>query len=184
MYDCDSEYDIMAVLRVLKYLHIYKPEMAKRIVARYTRFGIDDVLMFLYEELDNVVDDAFGEYDEENDAEIMILWDKSFGEFISMTTALSPQAHYSRNAAEKKFEDIVMFFFSDRDSGIYDLVFFHHADRLYMRLTLLNGYCEPDGLALAITDLLIYIQKENERLRDMQKKMILCLPQNDTEEAA
>ena len=185
MYNCDYEYDIMAVLRILKFLAVYKPEAAKHMAARYNRFDLDDVLLFLYEELNNAVDDVYNEYDEENDAELLLLWDESFEEFISMTAALSPQPRYSRCAAEKKFEDIVMFFFSDRNSGIYDLEFVRQAGRLYLKLVLMNDYCEPDGVAFAVTDLLIYIRKENERLNGMLRQCnVRCLPQTNTEEAA
>ena len=44
MYDSDYEYDVLGVLRLLRFVQMYRPERAAHLVSGETAFSVEEIL--------------------------------------------------------------------------------------------------------------------------------------------
>ena len=186
MYDTEYEYDAMACLRLLKYIQVYKPRKVSWMTPK--SFNCDDMLLFLYENLWEVVDEIDEVYDDETGIlEGILFTDRTFNDFIHLSCELNASAISVLDAARKRLEDTIYFFFNNRLQGVYGVeVLFHH-ETASIQLFLDENYCEPEDMTFALTDLLIYLHRANERMQKQLEERngkIITLPQNTLEEAA
>ena len=186
MYDYDYEYDILGVLRLLRYLHMYKPDRAAALASGETAFTADDVLEFLYYSTEELFDDCFTDYDEMNGSETMYIYDRAFDDYLDLNAELFCPGSDPTLAIRRKFEDAVCFFLADRNCGIFDMTIRYEDDSPQIRLEFAEGYCEPSALVMVLTDMMHYLQRENEHMRQIIEKRstaIISLPQNYKEAA-
>lgn len=187
MYDNDYEYDILGVLRLLRFMQIYRPERVARLVSGETRFSADQVLEFLYYSTEQMFDDCYSDYDETNGSEIMYICDTAFDEYLDLSAKLMAVRPCSIQAVRRRFEDLVTFFLADRNCGIFDMTIRYEDDSPQIQLEFAEGYWEPAGVVIALTDLMHYLNRENEHMKQIIERrsdMILSLPKHCMEEAA
>ncbi len=61
MYDSDYEYDVLGVLRLLRFVQMYRPHRAAHLVSGETAFSVEEVLEFLYYSMEEIFDDCYSD---------------------------------------------------------------------------------------------------------------------------
>lgn len=186
MYDNDYEYDMLGVLRLLCFAQRYRPERAARLVSGETKFSVEEILEFLYYSTEEIFDDCYADYNEMDGSEIMYICDSVFNEYLDLNAKLSNNYHVSQ-AVKRKFEDVVVFFLSDRNCGIFDVTIHYENDMPQIQIEFAEGYYEPAGVVIALTDLMHYLYRENDHMKQVLEERsgkIVSLSQNLQEEAA
>ena len=184
MYGFEYEYAVLACLRVLKYMQLYRPKAAESFISENKESWGNDLFSDVYAALFDLVDCMESVYDESDGSEVILITDGAFSGFIKLSCMLNG---HDLPAARTRFEDAVDFFFSDRSAGINDITFRYHDESANLCLYSFEGYWEIENLAFALVDLLLYLQRMNEAMRKQVKRMeekILTLPQNTEKEAA
>ena len=187
MYDNDYEYDILGVLRLLRFVQMYRPERAARLVAGERQFSTEQILEFIYYSIEEIFDDCYSEYDEMSGSELMCIYDTVFDEYLEFSAKLMEAHPCSIQAVRRRFEDIVTFFLADRNCGIFDMAIRYEDNSPQIQLEFAEGYWEPGGLVIALTDLMHYLIRENEHMKQIIEKRsdkIVSLPEHRMEEAA
>ena len=179
MYMMDYEEAAIAYLRILKYLHLYNPERTRFAADSICGPMDDDLYSKLYEALFELADEMYEEEDDDGSC-VTILSDRTFNEFIRLSSELYGLNPSSMDAARKRFDDVVSFFFISRSSGITDVSLTF--DGCYTEVRLYSyGEGQFEDYIFALTDLFFYVQRANEAMRkqlEAQKEKILTLPQN------
>lgn len=185
MYNAEYEEAIIAYLRILKYVHTYRPETFKLLCGDKISPEDYDLYVTLYDAHFALADEIYSEYDDNEGVEITVISDRSFSDFIRLSCQLYGD---DLDAARKHFEDTAAFFLSDRCAGINDAAFRFHMDSAEIRLFFFQGCTDMEDYIFMLTDLLLYFQRADEAMREQLRAMetnnILPLPQDTGEEAA
>ena len=187
MYDSDYEYDVLGVLRLLRFVQMYRPHRAAHLVYGETAFSVEEILEFLYYSMEEIFDDCYSDYDEMNGSEILYIYDSVFDEYLDLSVRLSDSHLCSVQAARRRFEDVVTFFLADRNCGIFDVTIHYNDSSPQIQVEFAEGYYEPAGVVMAFTDLIHYLYRETERMNQIIEKRsgkIVSLMQKHMEEAA
>lgn len=187
MYDSDYEYDVLGVLRLLRFVQMYRPHRAAQLVSEETAFSVEEILEFLYYSMEEIFDDCYSDYDEMSGSEILYICDSIFDEYLDLSVKLSDSHLCSVQAARRRFEDVVTFFLADRNCGIFDVTIHYNDSSPQIQVEFAEGYYEPAGVVMAFTDLMHYLYRETERMDQIIEKRsgkIVSLMQKHMEEAA
>ena len=120
-------------------------------------------------------------------SELMCIYDTVFDEYLDLSAKLMEAHPCSIQAVRRRFEDIVTFFLADRSCGIFDMTIRYEDNSPQIQLEFAEGYWEPAGLVIALTDLMHYLIRENEHMKQIIEKRsdkIVSLPKHCMEEAA
>jgi hypothetical protein len=188
MYDYEYEDDVLGVLRVLKYLYLYRPSTLASVLKFYGEIdadGVEEVACNVIWEIFEVSD---LDLDEESDMEMVVIQDPLFDRFLELNRQRYQCASCSTSDAhQKKFQDTVEYYLCGVTYSIFDIMYEFSESGVTLRLWLSPDCFEPISLGSALVDLMLAIRKENELLESLWAETangVTALSNQPREEAA
>ena len=187
-YDYEYEYEMLTILRLFKYLHLYRPEVFPRSVAYFTAKDADGILEDFYGSVWDMFADV--EYSTDPDWETEIIWisDPLFDRFCELNVQNAPQACTSPwEAVRRKFQDMIEYYVISCTNALTNLEVPPLGSGLSIRLWLSPDIFEPYDLTNALINLMLGLRAEVEAMEQRLAERdaeIIAFPQNTNKEAA
>ncbi len=185
MYGYEYEYDILALLRVLKYVHLYRADEFANILEYYHNMEPDEVAR-------GVAWDAFdhieGEIDEEWGNEIIYVYDKLLNRYFELNLERTQSGNLLRwETVRKRLLHMACYYLLSATNEIIDIDVLYSVSGISLVLTMSQDCMEPFELANAVVDFLLALRQEIavlEARMNPRPAEITEFPQNTLEEAA
>jgi hypothetical protein len=168
MYDYEYEYDVLSLLRILKYLDLYQPSSFDHTINFFGEIDLESVEEIIYNAMWEVFEVSYFDLDEESEMDVVVVQDSEFDRFLSLD-----QQWYQRFSAsaigvgQKKFQDMVEYYLCSMTHSIFDMRYEFSEDGVKLRLWLSPDCFETEVLANALVDLMLAIRKETELLESL-----------------
>lgn len=171
MYDYEYEGDVLAMLRMLKLLKERQPPRYKGICEHYKDVEWQFLDDLAWECAWEVFDEAFSDFDQEYEVEIMVIEDEAIDRFWNnLQNRARESGRYSLSACREYIRDTVEYFLRASSYTVAGIKCITHEKSVTLKLWLSPDTYEPTGFAADIVTFLQYLQAENERNAAHPKK--------------
>lgn len=170
MYGFEYEFDVLLVLRLMKILHGRDPEALKSAIEAHTVLTLDELELLIEPIIWSLFEDLEYDVDEFEETEIMRLTHPVINSvYISATQQQDPLGNL-QSAWQKKIQDITEFFISGPTSSVYRLRYDFSSSEVRIEMWLSPDYHEPLVFLNTLADMLLYFEKELQRLQKNQTR--------------
>lgn len=185
MYGYDYENEILALLRILKYIQLYRPDELKDAV-KYCRDV--DTIDAIGEMAWGAFDQTVATFQDDTGEEIYYVYDGLFNHFFELNLAHLQSGNTCKwEPARKKLFDLAAFYLCSGCNTIFDVDAVYYSGGIALKIILSLDVYDPDELANAVVDFLLALRLEITALESLQKEQtteILAFPQNTQEQEA
>ena len=188
MYGYEYEYNILSVLRFLKYIYLYFPERLSGLLECFKEVDeetlMEDFCFYLWD----VFHESYSDWDEEREIEIMEACDPLFERYCELTYKLGPGiGNLSIESVYRKLQDLAEYYVVSVTSTVVNAEVHIASSGIYLSFWLSPDCYEPDSLINALLNFLLALRREIAEMEKMlaeKNTEIIEFPQNTKEEAA
>lgn len=184
MYGYDYEYDVLALLRILKYIQLYRAdefEKARDFCKQVEPSDAADELAW------GTFDQALAAIDGETGEELRFVNDRLFNRFFDLNLKCLRSGNTSKwEPVRKKLFDMAAYYLCSCDM-IFDVDVLYYTGGITLKVILSLDFYEPFELANAVVDFLLALRQEIavlEKQLGEQTAEIIELPQTTQEQEA
>lgn len=178
MYNYEYEVDVLLFLRLAKYLHQQNPEALRKILERYPDFDLCQLYELagcvIWEICTQAVFDVEHVVSEDSweqlDVSFCTFDHPLINRFCELSADWCGVRDQSVGAWQSKLADIVMYFLDEDSHSICRLECYPMGDSARIRVWLSPDCYEPAIFGNALVDMLLFLQRENQRLEGLLKE--------------
>ena len=171
MYGYEYEFDVLAILRILKYLHTNRPNALEDILRFYEKLDIESIEEMAYNAMWEIFDVVDFIVEEDGEMESVRVSDWAFDRFIELGRQMNITAgNTNSNAHQKKFQDTVEYYLCSNNNSIFDMRYEFEEESVEVVIWLSLDCFEPLMLANAMIDLILALEQENEQMEIILRK--------------
>lgn len=169
MYGYEYEYDVLALLRILKYVQLYRPDEFEK-ARDYCK---ENEPMESAEEMAwGAFDQAVGVFDEETGAEVMLLYDKLFNRFFDLNLSAINSGNTSKwEPVRRKLLDLAAYYLCANNYTVFDVDVLYYTGGITVKVILSCDCYEPFDLANAVVNFLLALQQEVASMENRNRKL-------------
>lgn len=171
MYDHHYETEILAVLRVLKYIHLTDKNKFQSVLSFAQQLSLYECEEILLNVMWEVFDSSLFSYDEETEIETVTIEDPLFDAYLAESEAFCKGISAGIMAShQQRFQDLFEFHICGVTNSIYDLHYSYEEGHVAVTLWLSPDCYEPFYLAGGIVDLMLDLRKKLAVLEEANRK--------------
>ena len=185
MYGYEYEYDMLALLRVLKYVQLYRAD------------ELQDALDFCHDmdPMDAASEMAWGAFDQADPTfdeitggEVYFIYDRLFNRYFDLALAVMQSGNTSkREPVRRKLFDLAAYYLYSSCNTVFDVDILYYTGGIALKVVLSLDFYEPFELANSVVDFLLALRQEIavlEKQLEEQTAEIIELPQTTQEQEA
>ena len=179
MYDYEYEFEVLLMLRLLKLLHMIKPEAMEEPMKMYPSLPPDELYLMVSPVLWEIFEDMDYNLDEEFEVEWMTIGHSIIDRLYALGCKQEGKNGTLGAAWKKKIQDAVEYFLVGPSNSVFDLRYQYPFGHVEIGIALSPEYFEGTLFANNLIDLLRYFEQD---LKHLESKLPAAEQKSEAEE--
>lgn len=170
MYGYEYEFDFLLCLRLLKFLYMQSPELAKRIIEIYKEVDVEEIGIVMEEILWDIFSDVTFDSDDLDELTIVFFSHPDIDRLYELGRQEADRSGRIANAWRRKIQDIAEFYLLGPTNSIFQLSHHFSTKGVVFEAKLSPDCYEPILFGNTLIDMVLCCQRDLRRLEEKQAK--------------
>lgn len=166
MYGYEYEFDLLLCLRLLKFLHMQSPEVAKRVIECYKQVDVDEMCIVVEEILWDIFEDVTFDTDEFDELSIVYFSHPSIDRLFELGSRDADQNGKLSGAWRRKIQDISEYYAAGPTNSVFQLSHHFSVKGVVFEMKLSPDCYEPILFGNTLIDMVLHCQRDLRRLEE------------------